>query len=48
LAIDDDLDKRFKPGLFLQTDAFLREKANKLCSIKDQLEMFDIYVRMNY
>lgn len=34
--IDDHLDKDFKPGFYLETEAFLNGDTSKLCSIKEQ------------
>ena len=41
-----NLDLKFKPGLFLQTKAFLNNEDNKLCSIEDQVKNFDIYYKI--
>lgn len=37
VEIDDHLDKEFKPGLFLQTKAFLEGDCARLCSLDDQV-----------
>ncbi|WP_195652795.1 Gfo/Idh/MocA family oxidoreductase [Bacteroides cellulosilyticus] len=36
VEIDDHLDKEFKPGFYLETEAFLSKNTTKLCSIKEQ------------
>lgn len=36
--INDELDKKFKPGLYIQTKAFLENSFSKLCSIDEQVE----------
>jgi predicted dehydrogenase len=43
LEIDDDLDKKFKPGLYKQTTSFLNGETEKLCSIREQVENIIIY-----
>lgn len=37
VEIDDHLDKEFKPGLYLETKAFLESDVKRLCSCKDQI-----------
>lgn len=45
----DDLDKRFKPGLYLQTAAFVSGETENLCSIADLSEAFPSYLKIaNY
>jgi predicted dehydrogenase len=39
-------DTTFKPGLYLQTVAFLRGDENILCSLKRQVEMISIYEKL--
>ena len=46
VKLDDTLDKKFKPGLFLQTDAFLKGETDRLCSLKQQMEHAKIYNEM--
>ena len=41
--IDYSVDEDFKPGLYLQTEAFLSEHNAKLCTIDDQVLAFSIY-----
>lgn len=36
VEIDDQLDKDFKPGFYLQTKAFLEEEFGRFCSLSDQ------------
>ena len=38
VEIDDHLDKEFKPGLYLETKAFLEKDSIRLCSLQQQLE----------
>jgi predicted dehydrogenase len=45
-AIDDDLDKRFKPGLHAQVAAFLAADASVLPAIERQAAMLDWYCRI--
>lgn len=44
--IDESLDIKFKPGVYLQTADFLNKKFESMCSIDEQLEMYDIYQKM--
>ncbi len=39
VELDDQLDKDFKPGFYLQTKAFLEKDMNRFCKIEDQLYM---------
>lgn len=38
VEIDDYLDKEFKPGLYLETKAFLEGSISRLCSLQNQME----------
>ena len=47
--VNYSIDEDFKPGLYLQTEAFLSEYNEKLCTIDEQLLAFSIYNDMaNY
>jgi len=46
VEIDDDLDTRFKPGLYLQVEAFLNNHIERLCSLDEQLSLFPVYEEM--
>lgn len=37
VEIDDQLDKDFKPGFYLETKAFLDDNVTRLCSLEDQM-----------
>jgi predicted dehydrogenase len=41
IELDDQLDKDFKPGFYLQTKEFLENKHERFCKIEDQLYMID-------
>lgn len=43
VALEDHLDKDFKPGLFLQTKAFVGGDYARFCTIAQQKEMIDKY-----
>ncbi len=43
VEIDDHLDKEFKPGLYLQTKAFLENNDTNFCAVQEQKEMIDRY-----
>ena len=48
-SIDYSIDEEFKPGLFLQTKAFLDGEHSKLCTIEEQIAFFKIYEKIaNY
>lgn len=44
--IDDQLDKQFKPGLYLQTKVFLCGDSSSLCTIHHQLACVSLYEKM--
>ena len=46
VAIDDSLDKTFKPGLHKETQAFLNNEGNLFCEINEQLNHAKIYSEM--
>ncbi len=43
VEIDDEIDKEFKPGLFMEVSDFLYYRSNCLCTLEEQIENFDIY-----
>ena len=45
-TLDDQLDKNYKPGLYLQVKAFLEGNTTNLCHLNDHLNMVDIYYRI--
>lgn len=49
IALDDELDHQFKPGLFRQCEAFLTclsSEINHLCSLDEQMKVFPTYYRI--
>ncbi len=48
--IDYTLDEMYKPGLYLETQAFLNHTsmAKDLCSLDEQLNIFSVYQRMSF
>ena len=46
VEVDDELHKKYKPGLYLQVKAFLTNDPDKLCSIDEQLTLFPVYEKM--
>jgi len=44
--IDYSLDEKFKPGLYLQVQAFIRGDLARLCSLADQINCFPIYQKI--
>ncbi len=47
VEFDDSLDKKYKPGLYLQTSAFLNNDLDRFCTIEEQSEMIEIYCKMS-
>lgn len=41
VLVDNHLDKEFKPGLYLQTEAFIKGDFSKFCTIQEQKEMIE-------
>lgn len=49
IDIDDTIDLKYKPGLYLQIISFLNGDFSEFCSLDYQIKMFDIYLKMaNY
>jgi predicted dehydrogenase len=46
VKVNDELDKEYKPGLYLQVQAFLANDFTSLCSIKEQYSLFSTYKKM--
>lgn len=46
VMLNDQLDKEFKPGLFMQTSAFFEHRDDLFCSIGEQLQHCDLYDQM--
>ena len=44
--LDDKLDRDFKPGLYLQTEAFLNEDTDDFCTLQEQVEHTKLYSEM--
>jgi hypothetical protein len=44
--LPDDLDTRFKPGLYRQTEAFLKDDTGCLCTLDEQAENLALYAAM--
>ena len=44
--IDYSLDEKYKPGLYLQTQAFINDEYENLCSLEEQLINFKLYSRI--
>jgi predicted dehydrogenase len=47
VVINDELDNKFKPGLFLQTSEFLNSKFDNLQKIDDQLRAMNYYQKIS-
>ena len=47
IAIDDALDKKFKPGLYKQVESFLNKQQGQLCTIGEHFNMFLICNRLS-
>lgn len=46
IALDDALDKTYKPGLYRQTEAFLSGDGGALCTIQEQVRHGQLYKKM--
>jgi predicted dehydrogenase len=46
IAIDDAIDKAYKPGLYQQTKAFLSGDQTSLCTIQEQVRHGQVYQKM--
>lgn len=46
VEIDDAWDRKYKPGLFLQTKTFLEGKPETLCSLKEHYSKLPVYCQM--
>lgn len=46
VQIDDELDTKFKPGLYRQTEEFLRNKGKKLLTISEQVKNLKYYKKI--
>lgn len=46
VEMDADLDRTFKPGLYCQTEAFLREEYARLKRLSEQVEDMSLYYKM--
>ena len=46
VELDESVDFDFKPGLYMQVEAFLKSDTASLCSIDDQTILFQIYEKM--
>ncbi|MDP1725462.1 MAG: gfo/Idh/MocA family oxidoreductase [Bacteroidota bacterium] len=43
VLVDDHLDKEFKPGIYLQTETFIKGDYSRFCSVQDQKNMIEKY-----
>lgn len=49
VEIQNQKDIEFKPGLFAQVDEFIAGEHSRFCTLAEQIEMFDVYIKMaNY
>lgn len=49
IELDDELDKVYKPGLYLETKEFLDGNLSNHCSLANQVKLLDSYYKMaNY
>ena len=48
VELDEELDKAFKPGLYLQTKAFIKGDDSRFCSLKEQKKIIEkVYLKMS-
>jgi hypothetical protein len=49
VILENELDKKFKPGLYMQVKSFLSGSWEDLCTISEQVKMVKLYEKMaNY
>ncbi len=46
VSLEDKLDQDFKPGLYRQVEAFLRQDTTHFCSLEEQVKHADFYEKM--
>jgi len=46
VEIEDQIDKDYKPGLYLQTQAFLQGEDQGFCTIQEQVDHYPIYAKI--
>jgi len=46
VPLEDKLDHDFKPGLYLQTEAFLKQDATHFCTLEEQVKHTEFYEKM--
>lgn len=46
INLEDELDTKFKPGLYHQTKSFIQKDFDGFCTLSDHLETFKIYLDM--
>ena len=47
VEVNDNLDKKFKPGIYLQTKYFLEGKTEKFCSLREQTDTLKWYQQIS-
>ena len=47
LDIDDQIDQDFKPGLFRQVEAFIRNEIEEFCTVEDQKKLMELYYQIS-
>ena len=47
IKLHNQIDKKFKPGLFVQTQKFLKGEYNEFCTISEQIENMKIYKKIS-
>jgi predicted dehydrogenase len=46
VSLEDSLDGDFKPGLYRQTEAFLRQDSTHFCTLEDHVKHAELYTKM--
>ena len=46
VSLEDKLDQDFKPGLYRQTEAFLRQNTTNFCTLEEQVKHTELYSKM--
>jgi hypothetical protein len=46
VPLENKLDQDFKPGLYLQTEAFLQQDSTYFCTLEEQVTHAELYSEM--
>ena len=46
ISLEDKMDQNFKPGLYRQVEAFLRQDTTHFCTLEEQVKHAEFYEKM--